>query len=171
MRCCPPLLADADPRRTEALWEQMWWHLHYVGRGGIASFRHLGGGRRAVDDPRVKVYAGGIDLQLPLEQLLEQTEANLRRGFRAIKMKVGRESLREDVERVVAVRASIGPAIPLMVDANMRWTVAQAIRASHAFAAHGVYWLEEPAIPDDMQGYRRNEAEAPHPVAAGENLH
>ena len=58
-----------------------------------------------------------------------------------------------------------------MVDANMRWTVEQAIRASHAFAEHDAYWLEEPTIPDDVEGHRRIEAEGPLPVAAGENLH
>ena len=183
-----PLITGADPRRTECLWDQMWWHLHYIGRGGIASFaisavdialwdlkaklageplwRLLGG-----HDPKVRVYAGGIDLELPLDDLLKKTEANLARGFRAIKMKVGRARLREDVQRVVAVRELIGPDMPLMVDANMRWMVDQAIRASHAFAEHEVYWLEEPTIPDDMEGHRRIESEGPLPVAAGENLH
>ena len=33
-----PMLIGSDPRRIEQLWEKMWWHLHYVGRGGIASF-------------------------------------------------------------------------------------------------------------------------------------
>lgn len=183
-----PLLDGIHPCRTEEIWERMWWHLHYVGRGGISSFamsavdialwdlkaklageplwRLLGG-----YDPRVKVYAGGIDLELPLELLREQTEANLRRGFRAIKMKVGRKQLRDDIERVAAVRNWIGPDIPLMVDANMRWTVAEAIRASHAFAEYDVYWLEEPTIPDDVEGHRRIVAEGRLPVAAGENLH
>jgi len=183
-----PLVAGVDPRRTEQLWEKMWWRLHYVGRGGIASFaisavdialwdlkaklageplwRFLGG-----HDPRVRVYAGGIDLELPLDQLRRQTEENLRRGFRAIKMKVGRDRLRDDVARVAAVRECIGPDIPLMVDANMRWTVEQAIRASHAFADYDVYWLEEPTIPDDVEGHRRIEAEGRLPVATGENLH
>ena len=48
-------------------------------------------------------------------------------GFRAIKMKVGLPHLREDIERVAAVRELLGPDIPLMVDANMRWNVDQAI--------------------------------------------
>lgn len=183
-----PLLLGADPRRTEHLWEQMWWRLHYAGRGAPASFaisavdtalwdlkaklaneplwRLLGG-----NDPRVRVYAGGIDLMLPLEKLLEQTDDNLRRGFRAIKMKVGRDRLRDDVQRIAAVRERIGPDTPLLVDANMRWTVAQAIRASHAFAELDVYWLEEPTIPDDIEGHRRIQSEGRLPVAAGENLH
>ena len=57
---------------------------------------------------------------------------NLQEGFLAIKMKVGRDKLKEDIERVEAIRELIGPHITLMVDANMRWTVDTAIRASRA---------------------------------------
>ena len=183
-----PLLTGRDPRRTEQLWQAMQRATHYVGRGGPASFaisaadvalwdlkakaageplwRLLGG-----HDPRVKVYAGGIDLHLPLEELREQTAANLDAGFRAIKMKVGRERLREDVARAAAVREAIGPDVPLMTDANMKWSIDEALRASRALAEYDVYWLEEPTIPDDIAGQARIEREGPLPVAAGENLH
>lgn len=183
-----PMLAGCEPRRIEQLWEAMWRRLHYVGRGGIASFaisavdialwdlkaklvneplwRFLGG-----HDDRAQVYAGGIDLDLSLDDLREQTRENLDRGFRAIKMKVGRARLTEDVERVAAMRDLLGSDIPLMVDANMRWSVEQAIRASRAFATYDVYWLEEPTIPDDVGGHRRIATEGPLPVATGENLH
>ena len=183
-----PLLVGQDPRETERLWKMMWRATHYVGRGGPASFaisaidvalwdlkakaageplwRLLGG-----HSPKVKVYAGGIDLDMPLDDLKEQTAKNLEAGFRAIKMKVGRERLGEDIERVAAIREALGPDIPLMVDANMKWCVDEAIRASHALAEHGVYWLEEPTIPDDVAGHVRIEREGSLPVAAGENLH
>ena len=85
---------------------------------------------------RVPCYAGGIDLDLPLPQLLQQTDRNLARGFRAIKMKVGRKRLSEDVERVAAMRKHLGADFPLMVDANMKWTVDEAIRAARAFAPY-----------------------------------
>jgi L-alanine-DL-glutamate epimerase-like enolase superfamily enzyme len=182
-----PFLVGADPRRIEHLWEQMWWRLHYVGRGGLAAFalsavdialwdlrgrqmgeplwRVLGG-----HSSRVRAYAGGVDLDLPLPALCEQARQNLGRGFRAIKMKVGREHLAEDVERVAAVREVVGPQIPLMVDANMRWTVDQAIQAARAFTEYGVYWLEEPTIPDDVAGHVRILREGGLPIAAGENL-
>jgi L-alanine-DL-glutamate epimerase-like enolase superfamily enzyme len=120
---------------------------------------------------RVKVYAGGVDLRLPLAALREQTRSNLERGFRAIKMKVGRDRLSEDVERVASVREVLGPDIPLMVDANMRWTVEQAIRASHALAEYEITWLEEPTIPDDVEGHARIAREGALPIATGENLH
>ena len=121
-------------------------------------------------DPRVPCYAGGIDLDLPLDALLRQTDANLARGFRAIKMKVGRPDLREDGERLAAMRAHLGGAFPLMVGANMAWTADQAIRAARAFAPHDPQWLEEPTIPEDVAGHARILREGGLPIAAGENL-
>src|SRR5690348_17671573 len=60
-------------------------------------------------DPAVPCYAGGIDLDYSLDALLRQTDDNLAKGFRAIKMKVGRPRLSEDVERVRAMRSHLGP--------------------------------------------------------------
>jgi L-alanine-DL-glutamate epimerase-like enolase superfamily enzyme len=183
-----PLLDGADETRIEALWQKLWWAVHYVGRGGLAVhaisaidtalwdlmarrrglplWRLLGG-----HDPQVAAYAGGIDLFFTLEELLRQTEDNLAKGFRAIKMKVGRERLSEDVARVAAMRELLGPDVPLMVDANMRWSADQGIRAARAFAPHQVFWLEEPTIPDDVAGHVRILREGGLPVATGENLH
>jgi L-alanine-DL-glutamate epimerase-like enolase superfamily enzyme len=183
-----PLLVGREAERIESLWQAMWWALHYGGRGGAQAlaisavdialwdlrarrqglplWRLLGG-----FDPRVPCYAGGIDLDLPLPALIRQTEANLARGFRAIKMKVGRPSLPEDVERVRAMRAHLGRDAPLMVDANMRWSVDGAIRAARALAGFDLVWLEEPTIPDDVPGHARIVREGGLPVAAGENLH
>lgn len=182
-----PLLVGQDEDRIEALWQRLCWGSHYVGRGGLAAFAvsavdvalwDLRGRRAGLPlwrllgghHPRVRAYAGGIDLLFPLERLLRQTEASLALGFRAIKMKVGRPRLGEDLERVRAMRTLLGPDVPLMVDANMRWTADEAIRAARALAAHDVYWLEEPTIPDDVPGHVRILREGGVPVAAGENL-
>jgi L-alanine-DL-glutamate epimerase-like enolase superfamily enzyme len=183
-----PLVVGAEIDRIEALWKRMWWHVHYGGRGGLVSlaisavdialwdlqarrygaplWRLLGG-----HDPCVPCYAGGIDLDFPLDALLRQTDENLARGFRAVKMKVGRPRLAEDVERVRAMRRHLGPDFPLMVDANMRWSADEAIRAARALADLDVYWLEEPTIPDDVAGHVRIVREGGLPVATGENLH
>jgi L-alanine-DL-glutamate epimerase-like enolase superfamily enzyme len=183
-----PLLLGENPRQIERLWEQMWWQLHYIGRGGPVSFAisavdialyDLIGNHDGVPlwqllggySPEVKPYAGGIDLHLALEGLLEQTRKNLSEGFRAIKMKVGLPHLHQDLERVAAVRELLGPEIPLMVDANMRWNVETAIRAARAFQEFDVYWLEEPTIPDDVAGHARIAVEGGVPIASGENLH
>ncbi len=182
-----PLLLAADPARIERTWEAMWRCLHYVGRGGLAAFamsavdialwdlrgkmqkqplwKLLGGFSR-----QVQAYAGGIDLQLDAKDLAAQTSRNLEAGFRAIKIKVGRDKLSEDIARVRAVRDCLGPDLPLMVDANMRYTVEQAIRAAHAFREYDVFWFEEPTIPDDYPGMARIAIEGGLPIAAGENL-
>jgi L-alanine-DL-glutamate epimerase-like enolase superfamily enzyme len=183
-----PLLAGREAEHIEALWQAMWWALHYGGRGGAQALAisaidialwDLRARRQGTPlwrvlgafDPRVPCYAGGIDLDFPLDSLLRQTEENLARGFRAIKMKVGRPSLHDDVERVRAMRAHLGRDVPLMVDANMRWSVDEAIRAARAFAEFEPVWLEEPTIPDDVPGHARIVREGGLPIAAGENLH
>ena len=183
-----PDLIGIDPRRIEYIWQEMWWGLHYVSRGGITAFamaavdvalwdlkgklyqeplwRLLGG-----YNPQVVAYPGGVDLLLTLDQLIEQTKKFLGQGYRAIKMKIGRERLSEDVERVKTVRNLIGPDVRLMVDANMRFTVEEAVRASRALADFDIYWMEEPTIPDDIEGHSRIAVEGALPIATGENVH
>lgn len=183
----PEIVAGQDAHRIEFLWNRLWWDLHYGGRGGptvlaISAFdtalwdlkakraglplwNFLGG-----NDPRVPCYAGGIDLELPPDELLRQTDDNLAKGFRAIKMKVGRKKLSEDVEKVAAMREHLGPEFPLMVDANMKWSVDEAIRAARAFRPYDLTWLEEPISPDDVAGHARVVRDGGMPIAAGENL-
>lgn len=183
-----PAIIGQPAADTEKLWQTMWWTLHYGGRGGQSAsaisavdialwdmkakraglplYQLLGG-----FDPKVPCYAGGIDLWLTLEQLLAQTDGNLAKGFRAIKMKVGRPKLSEDVQRVEAMRQHLGADFPLMADANMRWTVDQAIRAARALMPSNLVWLEEPTIPDDIYGHARILREGGIPIATGENLH
>ncbi len=57
-----------------------------------------------------------------------------------------------------------------MVDANMKWSADEAIRAARAFLAFELVWLEEPIIPDDIAGHARVVREGGMPIAAGENL-
>ena len=166
------VLVGKDADQIEALWQQMWWCLHYAGRGGpvtsaisavdIALWDLLG--RRARQplwklfggyDPVVPVYAGGIDLELSTEELLAQSDRFQSEGFRAIKMKVGRPNPRADVARVAAMREHLGETFPLMADANMKWTADQAIRMARALQPFDLMWLEEPVIPDDFDGQLR----------------
>ena len=183
----PDIVMGADADHIETLWHKVWWALHYGGRGGPAVlalsafdmalwdlkarraqlplWNFLGGA-----NPRVRVYAGGIDLELTPDELLRQTEDNLAKGFRAIKMKVGRPKLSEDVDKIRAMRDFLGDGFPLMVDANMKWSVDEAIRAARAFQPYDLTWLEEPTIPDDPAGHARIVREGGLPIAAGENL-
>jgi L-alanine-DL-glutamate epimerase-like enolase superfamily enzyme len=168
-------------------WHRIWWALHYGGRGGAAvlalsaadiALWDLKARRAGLPlwtllggfDPAVPCYAGGIDLQLDVDELLAQTDRNRARGFRAIKMKVGRARLREDVDRLRAMREHLGADFPLMVDANMKWGVDEAIRAARALQPFDPLWLEEPIVPDDPDGHARVLREGGVPIAAGENL-
>jgi L-alanine-DL-glutamate epimerase-like enolase superfamily enzyme len=68
------------------------------------------------------------------------------------------------------MRKHLGSGFPLMADANMKWTVEEAIRAARALQPFDLTWLEEPIIPDDIAGHARIMASGGVPIAAGENL-
>ncbi|SLN31987.1 mandelate racemase/muconate lactonizing enzyme family protein [Ruegeria meonggei] len=183
-----PFLIGKDSSQIEVLYDAMLWHVHYVARGGIASFAisavdialwdirgkqsgqplwKMAGG---VSD-RCKAYAGGIDLNFPLEKLLAQTEGYMQRGFNGVKIKVGQPELSEDLRRAAAVRDLLGQDRFFMVDANYSMSVDQAVSVARGFSEFDILWFEEPIIPDDYKGYGRIAAETGVPLAMGENLH
>ena len=183
----PDLVTARDADLIEAVWTDVWWGLHYGGRGGpsvlalsafdmalwdlkakrakLPLYRLLGG-----NDPAVPCYAGGIDLDFAIPELLKQTDDNLKKGFRAIKTKVGREVLKEDVARIAAMRKHLGDGFPLMVDANMKWTADESVRRARALREFELVWLEEPTIPDDVAGHVRIVRDGGVPIATGENF-
>jgi len=183
-----PLLTGQPAGDVAALYEEMQWHVHYVGRGGVASFAisavdialwdlrcrkagkplwQMAGGA----SDRCRAYAGGIDLNFPIPKLLGSIRGYLDRGFNAVKIKVGKPDLAEDIARVRAVREMIGPDVTFMVDANYALDVDQAIQAARGFAPYDKCWFEEPIIPDDYAGYARIAEATGTPLAMGENLH
>ncbi|MEO0673342.1 MAG: mandelate racemase/muconate lactonizing enzyme family protein, partial [Pseudomonadota bacterium] len=183
-----PMLVGHDASDIDALYDAMQWHVHYVGRGGVASFaisaadialwdlrgqatgqplREMAGGAGTT----AAAYCGGIDLNFPLPKLIANVEGYLERGFNAVKIKVGQPDLADDVARIKAVRETLGPEAAFMVDANYGLSVAQAIAAADAFAPFDLTWFEEPIIPDDYDGYARIAEATGMPLAMGENLH
>lgn len=181
-------LVGQDASQVEDIYDAMQWHLHYVARGGIASFaisavdialwdlrckaagqplwQYIGGTSR-----ECPAYAGGIDLNFPLPKLLASIQGYLDRGFNAVKIKIGQPTLEEDVERIKAVRELIGPDIKFMVDANYSMSVDEAIKAVKAFEPFDLVWFEEPTIPDDYKGFGEIAEQSTIPLAMGENLH
>ena len=182
------LLIGQDADDIAGLYHKMHEHLHYVGRGGIVSFAisavdialwdfHA----KAVNLPlwqvtggandRCKAYAGGIDLAFPLPKLLASIEGYLAAGFNAVKIKIGQPDRADDIARIRAVRALIGPDCTFMVDANYALSVADAIALGKAIKDQDIYWFEEPIIPDNYPGYAQITHATGIPVAQGENLH
>ena len=183
-----PLLEGQDASDIEGLWRLMWQRLLYVGRGGLASFSiaavdialwDLYGlkeqkplyalfGAQARDIP---AYGSGVDLPKPLDKLLEQVEGFMERGLPGVKVKLGKPSPEEDEERVGAVRRLVGDKIDLMVDANMTWNADDALERGRRLQQFGLYWYEEPTIPEDVPGHARLARELDVPIAIGESLH
>ncbi len=181
-------LIGMDGSEIEKIYDFLEWHIHYVGRGGIASFaistvdialwdircKKLGQPLWKVaggSDNTCKAYCGGIDLQFPIEKLLNNMKTYLANGFNAVKIKIGRDNLDEDLERIKAVREFIGPDVTFMVDANYSMTVEKAIKAIEGFKQYDITWFEEPIIPDNYKGYAEIVDKTGFPLAMGENLH
>ena len=182
------LLKDKDPRYIEYIWNLMWKKVHYAGRGGPVSFAiaavdvalwDLKG--KYLNEPlwsllggfqkNVLCYAGNIDLNFSKDKLLAEATKSLDQGFRAIKMRLGRETLKEDLERLDAMRSHLPSDISLMADANEAWSVNQAMKAFNEIEKFNLVWLEEPIKPDDFEGYKYLRSLGKVPIAAGENLH
>jgi L-alanine-DL-glutamate epimerase-like enolase superfamily enzyme len=175
----------ADP---EVVWDRLWRHLHEAGSGGVTTLAlaavdtalwDLRGvvtgeplvarlGRRRDD---VGVYGSGVNRHLPLDELEEQARRWVAAGFGAVKVKVGRPDLEEDLERLAAVRRVIGARRGLMVDANQLWDLPAARRAVAAMRRFDLTWVEEPLLADDLRAYAALRRSVDVPVALGENLH
>lgn len=90
-------------------------------------------------------------------------------GFTHLKMKVG-SNLADDMRRSAIIREEIGNDLRLMMDANQKWDVNEAIENMAALAKYDPYWIEEPTSPDDILGHAKiAKAVAPIKVATGEH--
>jgi len=176
---------DADPVR---LWPALWAHLHEAGGGGITTIAMAGldlalwdlrGRARGLGLPallgrrheRLPVYGSGVNLHYTEGELAAQVERWVARGLDAVKIKVGRPELAEDVARVALVRDILGPERALMIDANQRWDLDAATAAMTALEPFAPAWIEEPLRADDTAGYRALAPRISTPIALGENLH
>lgn len=90
-------------------------------------------------------------------------------GFKHMKIKVGAD-LNDDMRRAAIIRKEIGPDLKLMMDANQKWEIDEAISNMEQLKKFDPWWIEEPTSPDDILGHAKI-AEAVHPikVATGEH--
>ena len=92
-------------------------------------------------------------------------------GFEAIKLRVGRATLADDLEVIRAVRRAVGDEAILPCDFNQGLTVMEAIRRGRAFDSEGLYWIEEPIVYDDLAGSAKIAREVATPIQIGENFY
>jgi L-fuconate dehydratase len=100
-----------------------------------------------------------------IERLAHEALAD---GWTHFKLKVGGEAA-EDLRRARLVREKIGPQAKLMMDANQKWDVDEAIRRTRQLAEVGLWWMEEPTSPDDILGHARIRRETGVRIATGEH--
>ena len=86
-----------------------------------------------------------------------------------MKLRIGKPTMREDVERVKILRDAIGPDIELMVDANQSLTPKAAMRLGRALEAFNLIWMEEPVAAHDLEGHAEVRSKLDIPIASGES--
>ncbi len=183
-----PLILGQDPHFVRGLHGAMLAETEYHGAQGLAMF-----GIAAIDtalwDCLGRVHGlpcwqlwGGVHTRIPAYAMVgwlnyDDTEVQaicrqaVDQGFRAVKIKVGYPTLRQDRARVAAVRQAVGDDIGIMVDANRSLTTAEAVCRGRAFEEMGCVWWEEPIPADDIDGYAALAQALDIPIATGENLY
>jgi mandelate racemase len=119
---------------------------------------------------RIPAYNScGLGLMAP-EKVADEAEKLLAGGFRAIKLRLGYPTLKEDLAALHAVRKRVGDGIAIMVDYNQALGLADALARGCALDGEAVYWLEEPIRHDDYAGYATLRRALTTPIQIGENF-
>jgi len=117
---------------------------------------------------RVPLYGSGGWISYSIEELLAEVTGYVKRGFRAVKIKVGSPELERDIERLTKVREAVGPNVNVMMDANQGMNVASALKLADAVRALRITWFEEPVPNTDFDGYAELRRQAGISLAMGE---
>ncbi|MGZ0187279.1 MAG: mandelate racemase/muconate lactonizing enzyme family protein, partial [Alphaproteobacteria bacterium] len=168
-----PRILGRDATEVEGIWHDLWTSSLADGRGGapvlglsaidVALWDIVG---QAADMPlhrlwghcqsEVKAYGSGVWRGMTRDGMIEKAKRFQSEGFGAIKMQIGHLwGDKEDEENVRQVRDAVGEDMDIMVDANMAYTADHAILMGKRIQEYGIFWLEEPVVPDDYEGYFR----------------
>ncbi len=115
--------------------------------------------------------SNGLWLKEPPAVAAEAVELCNEGGFKALKIRLGRERIVDDVAAIEAVRGAVGGDVKLMVDFNQGLSVGDALERGHAIDDLGLAWIEEPIVYDNLEGYARLAAELRTPIQIGENFY
>jgi len=179
-----PLLIGRDPTDVEAIWDLMYKITRWYGRKG-AAVSALGAVDIACWDLRGKAlgqpvwsllggakgtcdaYASAL-LWQDVESLAAEAAGLIDRGFRRVKMRLGRDP-EYDLASVRAVRQAIGDDNDVLVDGSMRYDLETARRIGDQLAQQKAFWFEEPFQPEDLDSFAALRGTVDVPLAAGEN--
>jgi mandelate racemase len=120
----------------------------------------------------VKSYnSNGLWLREPEAVAAEAIELRDEGGFTGLKLRLGRERVRDDLATIAAVRNAVGDDMHLMVDFNQGLNLAEALQRCHMIDDLGLAWIEEPIVYDNLDGFARLTAELKTPIQIGENFY
>lgn len=187
-----PMIIGWDPFQREAIWNHLFRNTARLGRKG-AIVRAISGvditlwdlAGKATGMPVYKLlgydkrevlcyasggyYVGiGDNKTENIDKLVEEIQEYKNRNYKAVKIKVGRLPIREDIKRVEKIRDLIGDDIDLMVDANEAWNINESLQFCDGVKDMGIVWIEEPLEPDDMVSLKELCSRTNIPIAAGE---
>ena len=134
-------------------------------------FKLLGGRTKE----KLWCYASKLYANDDLDAFLAEAKTYIEQGFTAMKMRIGYGpkdgpyGMRKNIEQIKALRELTGPDIDLMVECYMGWTLEYAKRMLPILAEYNLRWIEEPVIPDDIDGYAELKAMNLIPIAGGEH--
>jgi L-alanine-DL-glutamate epimerase-like enolase superfamily enzyme len=184
-----PVLVGKDPAFPKRLRAELWKATEYQGVQGLGQFAIAAADiavwdilAKAAGLPMYKMLGAYAD-RVPaysmcgwyyendgdLSQFKRAIAAAFEEGFPAVKIKVGRASLDDDIRRIEAARAMAGKERRVMVDANQVFNLNEAIRRGRVYQQMGCYWYEEPMPPYDHSAYAELTRELDIPIATGEN--
>jgi L-alanine-DL-glutamate epimerase-like enolase superfamily enzyme len=184
-----PILTGQDPAFPRRLRSDMWKALEYAGVQGMNTFA-ISTVEIAIWDIVAKAFGvpgykilGAYQDTCPaysmcgwyypndddLSQYKKAVEDAFEEGFSGAKIKVGRSSLQDDEKRIKLAMEIAGPNRRIMVDANQKFLVPEAIQRGKVYQEMGAYWYEEPLVPYDHAGYAQVAEELEIRIAGGEN--
>ncbi len=166
------LVIGEDPVNVEKLWDIMWRSTMRYGRKGIAiqaisaidlALWDLIG--NATGLPVYKLLGGETKPRIPAYCTMNDTKQHVQFGFKKLKLALpfgpedGRDGLRKNVDLVKETRELVGQSGEIMLDCIMSLTESYTVELAAAVEPYRVYWIEEPLIPDDYEGFGRLKAQ------------
>lgn len=115
--------------------------------------------------------SNGLWLREPVAVAEEALQLRDEGGFAGLKLRLGRENPKHDLATLVAVRTTVGDEMHLMVDFNQGLSLAEALHRCHAIDDHGLEWIEEPIVYDNLDGCSQLASELKTPLQIGENFY
>jgi mandelate racemase len=115
--------------------------------------------------------SNGLWLNEPEAAAEEALELRDEGGFSGLKLRLGRERVSDDLKTLDAVRKAVGDEMHLMIDFNQGLNLAEALHRCHVLDEHGLDWIEEPIVYDNLDGYAQLARELKTPIQIGENFY